>query len=134
MTVRLSPAKSTRAPCELACRPSPAFMTPALAISSLNFIIASSSSGLGMTPASESFVAFTITMNLIFDFLLEMSVSICESNGKRLDRDLCDSFCLPQSQGGARGILDDAEPAHVRHFNRVLHNPGPELSGLLCGR
>ena len=38
---------------------------PALTISSLNLPIAVSSSVLGITPASESLLAFTITMNRI---------------------------------------------------------------------
>ena len=41
-----------RAPFELGCRPSPASMTPAFTISSLNLPIAVSNSVLGMTPAS----------------------------------------------------------------------------------
>ena len=59
------PAYLMRAPREVGCRPSPALMTPALAISSLNWPIAASISVLGMTPASLSLLAFTITMNFI---------------------------------------------------------------------
>src|SRR5262245_34504392 len=40
-------------------------MTPAFTNSSLNFAIAASSSSDGILPASESFVALTITMNRI---------------------------------------------------------------------
>src|SRR5215207_1620146 len=62
-----------RAPFAVGCRPSPASITPALTISSLNLPIAVSSSVLGITPASVSLLAFTITMNRIavlrFDLL-----------------------------------------------------------------
>src|SRR6476620_914885 len=54
-----------RAPFAVGCRPSPASITPALTSSSLNLPIAVSSSVLGITPASESLLAFTITMNRI---------------------------------------------------------------------
>jgi len=40
-------------------------MMPALTSSSLNFVIAVRSSWLGMTPASDSFVAFTRTMTFM---------------------------------------------------------------------
>jgi len=40
-------------------------MTPAFTISSLNLPIAVSNSVLGITPASESLLAFTITMKRI---------------------------------------------------------------------
>src|SRR5205823_1303333 len=56
----------TRAPFELACRPSPASMTPAFTNSSLNLPISASSSVVGRTPASDSLLALTITMNRIF--------------------------------------------------------------------
>src|SRR3954469_20767302 len=65
MTVRLSPSKATRLPCDDGFRPSPASMTPALTSSSLNLPMASRSSVEGMTPASESFVAFTRTITRI---------------------------------------------------------------------
>src|SRR5262245_28613915 len=66
ITVRLSPANLTRAPFELDCSPSAARRTPALASSSLNLPISVRSFSLGITPASEVLLAFTITMNLIF--------------------------------------------------------------------
>ena len=65
MTVRLSPENRMRAPFELACSPSPASITPALTISSLNLPIAVSISSDGIAPASDSAVALTITMNRI---------------------------------------------------------------------
>src|SRR5262245_33012579 len=65
------PAYLMRAPREVGCRPSPALITPAFAISSLKAPIAASSSVLGMTPASLSLLAFTITMNCIVMLHLE---------------------------------------------------------------
>src|SRR6266478_5481331 len=59
-----------RAPLDVGCRPSPASMTPALAISSLNLPIAVSNSVLGITPASLSLLAFTITINRIVSLRL----------------------------------------------------------------
>ena len=52
-------------PLELGWRPSPASMTPALTSSSLNFPMSVRSFSLGITPASEFLVAFTITMTRI---------------------------------------------------------------------
>src|SRR4051794_36354245 len=58
MTVRLGPSKATRLPWDEGFRPSPASMMPALTSSSLNLPMAARSSVEGMTPASDSFVAF----------------------------------------------------------------------------
>ncbi|MOA31495.1 hypothetical protein D3C78_1526570 [compost metagenome] len=63
MTRRSWPEKATRAPRALGCRPSPASITPAWTSSSLKAPIAANSSCVGITPASLSFVALTITMN-----------------------------------------------------------------------
>src|SRR6266851_2787312 len=65
ITLRFVPENRTRLPFELGCSPSAASSTPAFTNSSLNFPISVRSSWLGMTPASESFVAFTITMHRI---------------------------------------------------------------------
>src|SRR5262249_38364127 len=65
ITVRLVPSKRTRLPLELACSPSPASMTPAFTNSSLNLPIAARISGPGRTPASDSLLAFTMTMTRI---------------------------------------------------------------------
>src|SRR5215471_571005 len=65
VTVRFSPEKVTRAPFELAWSPSAASSTPAFASSSLYFPIAARSFSSGRTPASESLLALTITMNRI---------------------------------------------------------------------
>src|SRR6202790_2573388 len=62
-----------RAPFEVGCRPSPASMTPAFTISSLNLPIAVSNSVLGITPASLFLSAFTITMNRIASLRLTNS-------------------------------------------------------------
>src|ERR1700709_1981957 len=65
LTLGALPLYLIRAPFEVGVRPSPATMTPALTISSLNLPIAVSSSVLGITPASLSLFALTITMNRI---------------------------------------------------------------------
>src|SRR5215211_8806458 len=65
MTVRWGPSKATRAPLADGCNPSPANMMPALTSSSLYVPIASRSSVEGMTPASLSSVALTITITRI---------------------------------------------------------------------
>src|SRR5258706_4220405 len=70
VTMRFAPEKRTRAPLLLDCSPSPASITPALVSSSLYLPIAWSSSWLGILPASESLLAFTITMNLMFISLM----------------------------------------------------------------
>src|SRR4029077_19951541 len=64
-TVLLPPPNWTRTPLALDCRPSAASSTPALTSSSLNLPISLSSCSLGRIPASESRVAFTITMTLM---------------------------------------------------------------------
>ena len=65
-TVRLSPENLTRAPLELGCSPSPASIMPAFTSSSLKLPISVSSFWSGITPASESSVALTITMTRIY--------------------------------------------------------------------
>src|SRR5437588_4201103 len=65
LTLGAFPEYLIRAPFDVGCRPSPASMTPAFTISSLNLPIAVSISVLGITPASVSLLAFTITMNRI---------------------------------------------------------------------
>src|SRR5216684_5149288 len=64
-TVRFSPENRTRLPFELAWSPSAASSTPAFTSSSLNFPMSARSFCLGITPASESLLALTITMNRI---------------------------------------------------------------------
>ena len=63
MTDVFLPVNLTRAPLELGASPSPASITPALTSSSLNLPMSVSSSLLGITPASESLLALTRTMN-----------------------------------------------------------------------
>src|SRR6266850_7778206 len=65
ITVRFVPENLTRAPFELAWSPSPASITPAFTSFSLNFPISARRLSSGRTPASESLVALTITMNRI---------------------------------------------------------------------
>ncbi|MNC90014.1 hypothetical protein D3C83_60480 [compost metagenome] len=65
MTVFFPPANRTRLPLRLGCSPSPASMMPALTSSSLYLPISASSFSPGMMPASEFFVALTMTMTRI---------------------------------------------------------------------
>src|SRR6185437_8668053 len=62
ITVRCLPSKRTRTPFELECRPSPISITPAWTSCSLNLPISAKSLALGMPPASDSSLAFTITI------------------------------------------------------------------------
>src|SRR2546425_12706054 len=62
-TVRFAPAYFTRHPFELACRPEASSNTPAFCSSSWYFAISVRIFSCGMTPASESLVAFTMIMN-----------------------------------------------------------------------
>src|SRR2546428_3175852 len=64
-TVRFAPAYFTRHPFELACRPEASSNTPAFCSSSWYFAISVRIFSCGMTPASESLVAFTMIMNRI---------------------------------------------------------------------
>src|SRR5215468_7876829 len=70
MTVFFPPEKRTRLPLLLGWRPSAASMMPAFTSDSLNLPISANSFSLGMMPASEFFVAFTITMTRIALLLL----------------------------------------------------------------
>src|SRR5215469_10071012 len=63
ITVRLLPENLMRAPLELGWRPERSSSTPAFVNSSLYLPIAERSSSLGILPASESLLAFTIIMN-----------------------------------------------------------------------
>src|SRR5260370_19732376 len=65
MMVGLAPVKVMRLPLELGWRPSPASITPALTSSSLNLPMLARSLVLGRTPASESLLALTNTMQRI---------------------------------------------------------------------
>src|ERR1700761_8490440 len=60
-----SAATWTRAPVELGYKPAASTKTPAAACSWLNFTIALIVSSVGILPASESLVAFKISMNFI---------------------------------------------------------------------
>src|SRR5215472_3738622 len=89
ITVRLPSAKLTRLPLELAWSPSPASMMPAFTSSSLYFPIFSRISRLGRTPASDSLLAFTITMTRIvlspvICVVLELAVSSYSPAGSTL--------------------------------------------------
>src|SRR5579864_4180465 len=66
MTVRLLPENLMRKPLELGWSPARSSSTPAFISSSLYLPIAEKSSSPGMTPASDSLLAFIIIMNFIF--------------------------------------------------------------------
>src|SRR3954467_9029306 len=83
-----------RAPFEVGCRPSPASRTPALTNSSLNLPIAVSNSVLGITPASLSLLAFTITINRI----VTLRLSLVEPTGAGLHQQDDRDFTAPTSQ------------------------------------
>jgi hypothetical protein len=65
MTVLSRPDNLTRFPLEVGWRPSPASMTPAFTSSSLNFPISLRTCSPGIWPASDSLLAFTITITRI---------------------------------------------------------------------
>src|SRR5262249_19182198 len=65
MTVVFPPENLMRAPLEVGCSPSPASMTPALTISSLNFPMSARIFWSGMIPASDSLFAGTMAMKRI---------------------------------------------------------------------
>ena len=65
MTVLCVPENFTRFPFEVGCSPSPARNTPAFESCSLYLPISVRSFRSGMTPASDSLLALTMTMNLM---------------------------------------------------------------------
>src|SRR5437667_9705316 len=65
MTVLCSPENFTRLPFDVGWRPSPSSITPAFTSSSLNVPISVRTFSLGISPASDSLLAFTITMTRI---------------------------------------------------------------------
>src|SRR5215813_12509653 len=71
-TVRLPPVYLIRQPAELGCRPVPSSSTPALASCSWYFAISAMRLSSGITPASDSLVAFTTIMKRIV-YLLSFS-------------------------------------------------------------
>src|ERR1043165_4734806 len=116
ITVRLSPEKRMRAPCDVGFSPAPSSMMPALTISSLNLAMAPSSSSLGILPASESLLALTITMKRIGSLLVLPT-------GVRQDDERCGDESTPLVQilvgrakparhhlGGGRGATAFARP------------------------
>src|SRR6266404_6883 len=63
--VRLPPENLMRVPLELGWRPARSSSTPAFMSSSLYLPIADRRASLGITPASDSLLAFTIIMNFM---------------------------------------------------------------------
>src|SRR5207302_4252113 len=85
-TVRLLPSKRTRLALDVGCSPSPESITPAFTSSSLNFVIFSRSSRLGITPASDSALPGTRTMTRIVVLLVVFPAYTHATNEPRLDR------------------------------------------------
>src|SRR5216684_2705518 len=80
ITVRFPPENRTRLLFELGWSPSAASSTPAFTSSSLYFTILARSFCLGITPASESLFALTITMNRIVRSPLEFELRTWSTN------------------------------------------------------
>src|SRR6185295_1831249 len=99
-TNRLGPENLTRTPWELGCKPSPASMTPAFTSSSLKLPMSVSSFGSGRVPASDSFVAFTITITRIClsPAFSKMSLFTYKSNDALADRQGAKTFYPQISQ------------------------------------
>src|SRR5688572_21298543 len=100
VTERPSFENRMRDPFELGWSPSPASSTPAFAISSLKSPIAPISSRLGMTPASESLLAFTRIMNRI-DTLLSPPV-VWDSDGSTHPVIVAESAPSPRNRAHPR--------------------------------
>src|SRR6266571_2352636 len=127
-TVRFCPAYLTRHPFDVACSPEASSSTPAFCSSSWYFAISVRIFSCGMTPASESFVAFTMIMKRIVFSLLTFRVRPgdprpCDA-GCRLTSRSTGIACLPPP----RGLL------HVgREVRQLLHLDHPVAAEQLFG-
>src|SRR5215211_6003623 len=120
MTVRSFPENRTRLPFELGWSPSPASMMPAFTSSSLYFPISVRSCSLGISPASDSLLALTITRTRIVVPPLHLGV------GAASLRSLSAARHLPLL--GRRTSLPYFDTAHDEFFRRffaVRTGPGP---------
>src|SRR5262245_41381875 len=137
ITARLSPENLTLAPFELGWSPSPASITPAFTNSSLNFPMSASSFWLGMTPASESFVALTITMNRIFSpwrlALIGLRTVVSRSGGAQID---AGPTKIRKKTGRHRLVPQLRQPALKKSPFRFLSGQlqGPQIRCLGLGR
>src|SRR5690348_11133290 len=107
MTAGFAPENLRRVARMLGCNPSQLSMIPALTISSLNLPIAASSSVVGMTPASASLFALTITIKRIV-----ASAPCCSMIREPHDRDRRKP-CLGRAPAVA-AILGNPQPAAGR--------------------
>src|SRR5436190_4070966 len=115
--VRFPPENLMRVPFELGWRPARSSSTPAFINSSLYLAILESSSSLGILPASESLLAFTIIMNFMVVSpcapVRPARCSECKSHTKHRN--------LFHRLGGAR--------AYLRHSGKDLRIPTVTLEG-----
>src|ERR1041385_6940886 len=79
--VRLPLEYLMRAPLELGCRPLRSSSTPAFISSSLYLAMELRSDSLGITPASDSLLAFTIIMNFMLVSFRCLLQSLCCKRG-----------------------------------------------------
>src|SRR6266571_4206680 len=147
ITVRFAPEYLTRQPFELGFKPEASSSTPAFCSSSWYFCISDISFLEGITPASESFVAFTIIMNrMLFSNVRRHPLPFLLCGDLRAQALLL----LPQLGGelGAEvlrlehladldlGILPHRIGAALDPFDRFflrLHLPYPETRDQLLG-
>src|SRR5436190_5679258 len=98
-----------REPFELGCNPDRSSRTPAFISSSLYLVIAAMSSFEGMTPASDSLLAFTIIMNRIVLSPSEfVSLPISRTAGGQIDIRSKKFYSVSMLQDG-RGRAQKAE-------------------------
>src|SRR5688572_9055049 len=109
-------------------------MIPAFTSCSLYLPISASRSVLGITPASDSFVAFTITMNRIVLSLLYQHVergvpkSTGQASGSRRQRAV--EQCLAP-QGAGQGVGQRAVDDELVH-EPVTHGFGQDLGAVVA--
>src|SRR2546422_10143839 len=111
ITVRLPAENLTRAPLELACSPSPASITPAFSSSMLNFPISVRIFSSGRTPASESLLALTSTMNRIVVSFLFWVLPTRRATGGEIDGGAPPPPPPPPPRGGGGQSAPPPPPA-----------------------
>src|SRR6266571_1560731 len=121
-TVRFCPAYLTRHPFDVACSPEASSSTPAFCSSSWYFAISVRIFSCGMTPASESFVAFTMIMKRIVFSLLTFRVRPgdprpCDA-GCRLTSRSTGIACLPPPRGLLHVGREVRQLLHLAHLDR----------------
>src|SRR5438309_9908312 len=110
-TLRCVPAYLTRQPFELARRPEASSNTPAFCSSSWYFAISARICSCGMTPASESLVAFTMIMNRMVASLLGLGSEVYPYDEPGAARSTGRG---PPSRSAARNGADDEKRLRPR--------------------